>query len=586
MNTPPESPVIPVRKRASWSGQLAFVLAAAASAIGLGNLWRFPYLAAQYGGGTFIVIYLALVVTLGFTLMVTEIAIGRLTQQSQLTAYSKLHRGFGPLGLLATVIPVVIVPYYCVIGGWVLKYFWTYLRMVFNPGENPFADASGFFGSFVGASFAPFGYGLVFILACALVIALGVKNGIEKSNLVLMPLLFVMAIGIAVYVVCLPGSGAGIRYYLVPNLDALSAADGSFSFAQLCKTILGAMGQMFYSLSLAMGIMITYGSYMRKGDSIERSVRRIEIFDTLIAIVAGLMIIPAVYMFAVKNPKDVTPAELEKAGGNAELVQSFAEENIRALEFSEADLAKLGKKYEVEAEEAAVRAKLLEDWKSQPVRIAQLDEAAERAAATAGAAPAGAESPEAVNREKGRELSIKKSMNGGVGLMFMTLPTVFADFGRVGALVGAVFFLLVAFAALTSAISLYEACVASVCDLLGMKRRNATFFMFFVIAFLSVFSALGFGVWGSLTPFGMDFLTFFDFITNAVLMPIVAIVTCIFVGWVIKPKVIEDEILKGEPRFVARGLYNVMVKYVAPVLIGAVLVSEICRNLGLFGWSI
>ena len=158
--------------------------------------------------------------------------------------------------------------------------------------------------------------------------------------------------------------------------------------------------------------------------------------------------------------------------------------------------------------------------------------------------------------------------------------------GGVGALVGAVFFLLVAFAALTSAISLYEACVASVCDLLGMKRRNATFFMFFVIAFLSVFSALGFGVWGSLTPFGMDFLTFFDFITNAVLMPIVAIVTCIFVGWVIKPKVIEDEILKGEPRFVARGLYNVMVKYVAPVLIGAVLVSEICRNLGLFGWSI
>lgn len=586
MNTPPESPVVPVRKRASWSGQLAFVLAAAASAIGLGNLWRFPYLAAQYGGGTFIVVYLALVVTLGFTLMVTEIAIGRLTQQSQLTAYSKLHRGFGPLGLLATVIPVVIVPYYCVIGGWVLKYFWTYLRMVFNPGENPFADASGFFGSFVGASFAPFGYGLVFILVCALVIALGVKNGIEKSNLVLMPLLFVMAIGIAVYVVCLPGSGAGIRYYLVPNLDALSAADGSFSFAQLCKTILGAMGQMFYSLSLAMGIMITYGSYMRKGDSIERSVRRIEIFDTLIAIVAGLMIIPAVYMFAAKNPKDVTPAELEKAGGNAELVQSFAEENIRALEFSEADLAKLGKKYEVEAEEAAVRAKLLEDWKSQPVRIAQLDEAAERAAATAGAAPAGAESPEAVNREKGRELSIKKSMNGGVGLMFMTLPTVFADFGRVGALVGAVFFLLVAFAALTSAISLYEACVASVCDLLGMKRRNATFFMFFVIAFLSVFSALGFGVWGSLTPFGMDFLTFFDFITNAVLMPIVAIVTCIFVGWVIKPKVIEDEILKGEPRFVARGLYNVMVKYVAPVLIGAVLVSEICRNLGLFGWSI
>ena len=566
----------PPRNRASWSGQLAFILAAAASAIGLGNLWRFPYLAAQYGGGTFILVYLILVVTLGFTLMVTEISIGRLTQQSQLTAYSKLHKGFGPLGLLATIIPVVIVPYYCVIGGWVLKYFWTYATMVADPTKNPFADASGFFGSFVGSSFAPFGYGLLFILVCALVIALGVKNGIEKSNLVLMPLLFVMAIGIAIYVVCLPGSGAGIRYYLVPNLDALSTADGTFSFAQLGKTILGAMGQMFYSLSLAMGIMITYGSYMRKGDSIERSVRRIEIFDTLIAIVAGLMIIPAVYMFAVKNPKPVTPGELEKAGGNAELVRPFAEENVRALEFSEADLAKLGEKYKVDAAEDAVRAKLLEDWKSQPVRIAQLETAAGGAA----------EGDAALNLSKGSQLSIKKSMNGGVGLMFMTLPTVFADFGRVGALVGAVFFLLVAFAALTSAISLYEACVASVCDLLGMKRRNATFFMFFVIAFLSIFSALGFGVWGDMTPFGMDFLTFFDFVTNAVLMPVVAIVTCIFVGWVIKPKTIEDEILKGEPKFAARGLYNVMVKYVAPVLIGAVLISEICRNLGLFGWSI
>ena len=488
MNTPPSSPVVPVPKRASWSGQLAFILAAAASAIGLGNLWRFPYLAAQYGGGTFIVVYLALVVTLGFTLMVTEIAIGRMTQQSQLTAYSKLHRGFGPLGLLATVIPVVIVPYYCVIGGWVLKYFWTYAKMLANPSANPLADAGGFFVGFISAPFAQFGYGLVFILVCALVIALGVKHGIEKSNLVLMPLLFVMAIGISIYVMCLPGSGEGIRYYLVPNMDALRGANGSFSVAQLAKTVLGAMGQMFYSLSLAMGIMITYGSYMRKGDSIEKSVRRIEIFDTLIAIVAGMMIIPVVYMFAVKTG---TP--------------------------------------------------------------------------------------------------VHEAMNAGPGLMFVTLPKVFADFGRTGAFVGATFFLLVAFAALTSAISLYEACVASVCDLLGMKRRNATFFMFFVIAFLSIFSALGFGVWGKITPCKMDFLTFFDFLTNSVLMPIVAIVTCVFVGWVIKPRAIEDEILKGEPRFVARGLYNVMVKYIAPVLIGAVLVSEILRGLagiGIGTWKI
>ena len=488
----------PQRKRASWSGQLAFIIAAAASAIGLGNLWRFPYLAAQYGGGTFIVVDLALVVTLGFTLMVTEIAIGRMTQQSQLTAYSRLHKGFGPLGFLATVIPVVIVPYYCVIGGWVVRYFWAYAKMLVTGvdsvngyavaaegGESVVTGAGGFFSAFISSPFSPFGYGLLFIAVCALVIALGVKHGIEKSNLVLMPMLFVMAVGIALYVVCLPGAGAGLEYYLVPNMDALRGADGAFSLAQLAKTVLGAMGQMFYSLSLAMGIMITYGSYMRKGDSIERSVRRIEVFDTLIAVVAGMMIIPVVYMFAVKTG---TP--------------------------------------------------------------------------------------------------VHEAMNQGPGLMFVTLPKVFADFGRAGAFVGAVFFLLVAFAALTSAISLYEACVASVCDLLGMKRRNATFFMFFVIAFLAVFSALGFGVWGHIAPFGMDFLTFFDFVTNAVLMPVVAIVTCIFVGWVLGPDRIEKEILEGEKKFAARGLYNVMVKYVAPVLIAAVLVSEICRAFGLWGWKI
>ena len=474
-------------KRASWSGQVAFVLAAAASAIGLGNLWRFPYLAAQYGGGTFILVYLILVVTLGFTLMTTEIAIGRMTAQSQLTAYGKLDRRFGFLGLLSMIIPVVIVPYYCVIGGWVLKYFWMYAKIVCGDqvAAATIADPSAFFGSFVGAPFAPFGYGMLFIVACALVIVLGVKNGIEKSNKILMPLLFLTAIGISVYVISQPGSGEGLKYYLVPNMDSLQGKDGAFSVAQLGKTILGAMGQMFYSLSLAMGIMITYGSYMRKGDSIEKSVRRIEVFDTLIAVIAGLMIIPVVYMYAVKTG-----------------------------------------------------------------------------------------------------VPVKEAMNAGVGLMFMTLPKVFAGFGAAGPWIGMIFFLLVIFAALTSAISLYEACVASVCDLLHMKRRNATFFMFFVIAFLATFSALGFGVWGQITPMKMDFLTFFDFITNSALMPIVALITCIFVGWVLKPKAVEEELEREGNQFRAKKLYSVMVKYVAPILITAVLVSEVLRNLFPNIWSI
>lgn len=467
--------------RSSWTNQFAFILAAAASAVGLGNLWRFPYLAAQYGGGTFIVVYLILVVTLGFTLMTTEIAIGRKTKQSQLTAYTQLHSKFKFLGIISTLIPVLIVPYYCVIGGWVLKYLYTYCKMIINPSENLIANSGDFFGGFITSNFGPFGYCLIFILICTLIIALGVKNGIEKSNKIMMPLLIVMAFGISIYVCTLDGAGAGLKYYLVPNLDCLRSADGAFSVALLGKTILGAMGQMFYSLSLAMGIMITYGSYLRNEDSIEKSVRRIEILDTFIAIVAGLMIIPVVHIYAVNNG-----------------------------------------------------------------------------------------------------IPVKEAMNAGPGLMFVTLPKIFADFGAVGPWIGAIFFLLVVFAALTSAISLYEACVASICDLLGMERKNATFFAFFGIAFLAVFSALGYGAWGEVKLFGLQFLDFFDFVTNSVFMPLVALITCIFVGYVIKTKVIEDEVERCGTKFASRGLFIIMTKYIAPILVSLILIGEILRNLGFF----
>ncbi len=494
------------KKRASWSGQLAFVLAAAASAIGLGNLWRFPYLAAQYGGGTFILVYLCLVVTLGFTLMLTEIAIGRKTQQSQLTAYSRLHGAWGFIGLLGTIIPLLITPYYCVIGGWVLYYLKAYALMAFTgaaPMGEAAANSGAFFTGFISAPFAPFAYGMIFVLACAGVILMGVKNGIEKSNLVMMPILFLMAIAISLYVIFMPGSGEGLKYYLVPNMDCLRDAKGAFSVALLGKTVLGAMGQMFYSLSLAMGIMITYGSYMRKADSIERSVRRIEIFDTFIAVVAGLMIIPVVYMFAVKT--GVTPELIAAHGGDT-------------------------------------------------------------AAAT--------------------KAAVKSAMNAGPGLMFITLPKVFASLGTLGPWIGLMFFVLVTFAAATSAISLFEACVASVCDVLHIERKSATFFTTALIMFLATFSALGYGPWANIKLFGMQFLDFFDFITNSALMPIVAAATCIFVGYVLKPEAIIDEVEASGHPMKSKALYTVMVKYFAPLLVIAILVSEICRALGIGGWKI
>ncbi len=456
--------------------------------MGLGNLWRFPYLAAQYGGGTFILIYLILTVTLGFTLMLTEISIGRKTRQSPLTAYSRLHGAWGFVGVLGTIVPLMVLPYYCVIGGWVLKYAAAYFQMAYSGAElmgSGAAESGAFFKSFISAPFAPFAYTMIFIGASAFVIVLGVKNGIEKSNLVMMPLLFMIAIGIAIYVVFLPGSGAGLKYYLVPNIDSLSGADGKFSLALLGKTVLGAMGQMFYSLSLAMGIMTTYGSYMRKCDSIEKSVRRIELFDTLIAVIAGLMIVPVVYLFAVKTG---TP--------------------------------------------------------------------------------------------------VKEAMSAGSGLMFITLPKVFASLGAAGVWLGAVFFLLVIFAALTSAISLYEACVASICDLLKLERRAAVLFSGTLIAFLATFSALGYGPWEMVKVFGFQFLDFFDFVSNSVLMPITAVATCIFAGWILKPSAIVAEVEEQGCCFSSKKFYSIMVKWVSPVLVLAILISEICRALEIGGWKI
>ena len=477
-----------MKERASWSGQLAFVMAAAASAIGLGNLWRFPYLAAQYGGGTFIAVYLVLVVLLGFALMVTEIAIGRKTRQSQLTAYSNLRRGWGFIGVLGTVVPILIVPYYCVIGGWVLKYLLTYVGMAFC-GTMPMGagaeQAGEFFNAFISSDFAPYGHAVVFVAACATVIVLGVRNGIEKSNVFLMPALIVLALAIAIYVICLPGAADGVRYYLVPSLDALSGADGTFSVAQLGRTVLGAMGQMFYSGSLAMGIMITYGSYMRRTDAIVQSVWRIQFFDTLIAVVAGLMIVPIVYMFAIQT-----------------------------------------------------------------------------------GAP------------------VKEAMNVGPGLMFVTLPRVFARLGTAGSWVGFAFFVLVLFAALTSAISLYEACVAAVCDLTRIGRRAAALLMGALIAVLASFSAFGYGLWRSVTILGMKFLDFFDFISNSVLMPIVCACTCVFVGWILKPKAIVNEVMSEGQDFPFRSAYGVIVRYIAPAVVLAILVSETCRILGVGGWRI
>ncbi len=445
-------------KRSSFTGKIGFVLAAAGSAVGLGNIWRFPYLAAKYGGGIFLLVYLILAVTFGFALMCAEIAIGRKTGQSAINAYGALNKKYSFVGVIASVIPAIILPYYSVIGGWVSKYL-----TVFVSGGMQAAAADGYFEGFIAKPVEPIGWFLLFIGLTALVVLLGVEKGVEKVSKIMMPVLVVLTIVIAVYSMFMPGAMDGVKYYLTPDFSKFSAT-----------TVLSAMGQLFYSMSLAMGIMITYGSYMKKDVNLEKSVRQIEIFDTGIAFLAGLMIIPAVFAFS---------------GG---------------------DESALGK---------------------------------------------------------------------GPGLMFITLPKVFESMTG-GAIIGAAFFLLVLFAALTSSISLMETVVSIVRDKFGWSRKGAWLAVFIFSIALGIPSSLGFGVLSNITVNGLTILDMFDFVSNSVLMPIVALLTCIFIGYVIKPKCLIEEIeLTGE--FKSKTLFTIVIKYIAPVCIVLILISSVLDALGI-----
>lgn len=450
-----------MKERSSFSGRLGFVLAAAGSAVGLGNIWRFPYLAAKYGGGIFLLVYVVLVVTFGFSLMVAEIALGRNTRLSAIGAYKKLNKKFGFLGILTALVPIIILPYYSVIGGWVTKYFVTFLS-----GHHMEASSDDYFGGFIGQTFEPVLWLAIFGVITFVIVLCGVKRGIETANKFMMPILIVLCVAVCVYSCTLPGALEGVKFYLIPDFSRFSI-----------NTVLGAMGQMFYSMSLAMGIMITYGSYMKKETSIEKSVSQIEIFDTGIALLAGLMIVPAVFVFS---------------GGDQSAMQS------------------------------------------------------------------------------------------GPGLMFQTLPKVFDSMGggQFGQIVGALFFLLVLFAALTSDISLMETVVSIVIDKFHVKRAVACIIVFIGMMLLALPSSLGNGVWSHIQILGMDFLTFFDFISNSVIMPIVALLTCIFIGYVVKTQLVVDEV-KSSSKFSREKLFVVVIKYIAPIFIVAILVSSVLSGLGI-----
>lgn len=449
-------------KRNSFKGSLGFVLAAAGSAVGLGNIWRFPYLAAKDGGGMFLIIYIILALTFGFTLLITEIAIGRKTKQSPLMAYGKLHSRWKGLGVIACLVPIIILPYYCVIGGWVLKYFLMYLT-----GNGAAAAQDGCFTLFISGTYEPIIMLMLFLIATAFIVFRGVNKGIESFSKILMPILILLVIVIAVFSLTISHTDEdgvtrtglqGLAVYVIPNFNGMTVKS-------FFSVLLDAMGQLFFSLSVAMGIMITYGSYVSDDSNLRKSVNQIEIFDTVVAFLAGVMIIPAVFTFS-------------------------GPEGMRA---------------------------------------------------------------------------------SGPALMFISLPKVFAAMGPIGNVVGCLFFAMVLFAALTSSVSVMEAIVSSLMDKFKITRTRAASLETIIAVVLAVIVCMGYNVlyFDIQLPNGSNaqILDILDYISNNFLMPLVAIGTCIFVGWIIKPKTVIDEVEKGGVKMSRKRLYIVMIKYIAPIML-------------------
>ena len=448
------------KKKSSFSGQIGFVLAAAGSAVGVGNLWRFPYLAAKDGGGLFLLVYLVLVLTFGFALLSSDIAIGRRTKESAIGAYTQMAPKWKFLGILTFFVPVLIMTYYAVIGGWVTKY-----AVVYLTGQAEAAAADGYFNSFITSPVSPVVFALLFMGITAFIVYNGVEEGIERVSRYMMPVLLVLVVVIAGYSLTLRHIGAdgetrtgmqGLLYYLTPHTKGLTVS-------RFLQILLDAMSQLFFSLSVSMGIMITYGSYVKNDVDLNKAVNQIEIFDTGVALLAGAMIIPAVYVF-----------------------------------------------------------------------------------------------------------SGTEGMTAGPSLMFISLPKVFAAMGKAGTVVGLLFFITTIFATLTSCISVLESIAANCMEIFRTDRKRTVLVLTVIYLAASAVIALGFSVFyfEVKLPNGSvgQLLDVMDYISNSVMMPLIALLSTVLIGWIKTPDYVIGEMERNGEIFRRKKLYTVMMRYVAPVM--------------------
>jgi len=448
------------KSKSDFSSSLGFILVAAGSAVGVGNIWRFPYLAAQNGGGVFLIIYLLLVLTFGFTLLTTDIAIGRRTKEKALNAFGSMNPKWKFLGKLTFFVPLIIMTYYCVIGGWVLKYATVYLT-----GSKSQATQDNYFTSFLSSKTSPIVFTLIFMAITVFIVYFGVQKGIERFAKIVMPGLILMVVGIAIFSLTLKHTDTngikrtgmqGLMIYLKPDFTGMT-------FSKFLKILLDAMSQLFFSLSVSMGIMVTYGSYVKKDSNLSRSIKYIEYFDTGVALLAGVMVIPAVYVF----------------------------------------------------------------YGTQ-------------------------------------------GMTSGPGLMFVSMPKVFDAMGNIGTIIGFVFFVMVTFATLTSSVSVMETLVADFMDIFHMSRKKTSLITGIVYSIASVIICMGYNVFyfKFTLPNGQSaqLLDIMDYVSNSFLLPLIAFLTCIFIGWVIKPKWIIEEMESSGDKFSRKKLYTVMIRYIAPII--------------------
>lgn len=443
------------KEREGFSTKIGFIMAAAGSAVGLGNLWKFPYLTGMYGGGVFLVTYLAILAIVAVPVVLAETVMGVHAKTSAVPAYEKIagevgaSKKWGIVGFLGVLACFFMFAYYSVVGGWVAAYFFKSVTGTIETGTT----ASAVFSDFISSPVQPILWHVLFLGIAAAIVLKGVK-ALEKAGNFMMPALFVMLVIVAVRSLTLPGAWEGVVWMFKPDFSLFSA-----------ELVVVALGQVFFSMSIGNGVVIAYGSYLKGKQDIAKSSIQVAGVDTGIAMLAGLAILPAVFAFGLE------PSE-------------------------------------------------------------------------------------------------------GVGLLFVTIPTIFASFGSViGTIFTAMFFLLALFAAMTTAIAMIEIPAAYFIDKLGWARKKAVIFITAVILVFGAVCSLSYGIWGGFTIFGLNFFDFCDAFSAKILMPLGGLLCVIFVGYIWKPEKAYDTITKDGASFKWFKFWKICVKFLVPVLIILVFLS-------------